>query len=270
MVLVDGLQSEAINVFDRGLMYGDGVFRTLRVRHGLALRWPRHYRKLKADCDALGIACPSENLLTEDLNVLCAQHPESVIKIIVTRGRGQRGFAANAQAPVTRIVMAGPVPEYPPSYGEAGVKLRVCDFRLGWQPRLAGVKHLNRLENVLARMEWSDPAVPEGLLLDIEDNVIEGTMTNLFMVKEGSLITPDLSRCGVAGVQRELILETAHNNGISASVENISLDFLLQADEIFLVNSVIGAWQVRELLGNEWGRGKMIETVRQWLNAPCT
>jgi len=269
MVLVNGLQTDLIDVRDRGLAYGDGVFRTLRISGGKAFCWRRHYQKLQDDCRALGLSCPSHAVLSKELNQVSAATPQCVVKIIVTRGPGVRGYRLTGEMQPTRIVIASAVPDYPSSYDEQGVRLRICDLKLSLQPRFAGIKHLNRLENVIARREWNDASIAEGLLLDIEEFVIGGTMTNLFMRKGNELWTPNLTRCGVAGVQRKRVLERAAAAGIPCAERHISLTQLLQADEIFVTNSVIGVWQVREIERNSWEKGVFTPTVRQWLNEPC-
>ncbi len=265
MIRVNGKNVDTVHVLDRGLMYGDGVFRTMLVRRGTPLQWRRHYLKLQADCGALGISCPSETVLADDVDEVSRLQPDSVLKILVTRGQGRRGYAVSADASPTRILVTSPVPSYPEDYWTAGVRVHLCALRLAEQPRLAGIKHLNRLENVLAKLEWDDPGVAEGLLLDPAGNVIEGTMTNLFMVREGGLWTPDLSRCGVAGVQRDRIMEAAGVLGIPVRIEAFSLAELLEADEVLLCNSVIGVWQVRELSGRTWRPGNMTAAIRQAL-----
>lgn len=251
-MLVNGLPGNAISIRDRGLLYGDGVFRTLRASQGVALHWPLHYRKLQQDCQALGISCPSFELLFAELGGLLAQHSDGVVKLIVTRGAGVRGYAPSAGAEPARIWDASPLPQYPADNATRGIKAKLCDLRLAAQPRLAGIKHLNRLENVLAAAEWDDAEIAEGLLLDAEGHVVEGTRSNLFLVSRGRLITPDLSRCGVAGVQRERVMAWAGQHGVPLEVRDVVLDEVLQADEVFLVNSIIGLWPVRELQSRKW------------------
>ena len=265
MIRVNGQWTENIHALDRGVMYGDGVFRTMLVRGGRPLRWRRHLLKLQTDCAALGIACPAEAILTDDVTELAEIEPDCVLKIVVTRGVGRRGYAVSADAAPTRILVTSPIPSYPGHYYSTGVKVHLCSLRLANQPRLAGIKHLNRLENVLARREWNDPEISEGLLLDVAGNVIEGTMTNLFMVRESALWTPDLSQCGVAGVQRERIIEAAEKLGMSVRIESLPLTQLLEADEVLLCNSVLGIWQVKELAGKAWGLGTRVGMLRQCL-----
>lgn len=266
MILVNGAASSSLAVTDRGLAYGDGVFRTLALRGGRPRTWPLHYRKLMDDCHALAISCPAEKLLRDELHLVAEHEPDCAVKIIVTRGSGQRGYAPSSPVEPTRIVMSGALPRYPVKYAQSGIKARLCALRVGFQPLLAGVKHLNRLENVLARAEWSDPDIAEGLLLDAEGNAIGGTMTNLFIVENGALATPDLNRCGVAGVTRERIFAHAAKHGIVCRVEHVAFDRVLQADEVFLVNSLVGVWQIRELGDKEWMPGLLAGRARRWLD----
>jgi len=269
MILVNGLPSEHVRVFDRGLAYGDGVFRTLLVREGNPLCWPRHYDKLYGDCAGLDIVCPPEAILAAEMAKLIADTPDCVLKVIVTRGESQRGYAIPEHMEPTRILMATPAPQYPASYLTDGVRLHLCSTRLGMQPLLAGIKHLNRLENVLARREWNNSEIAEGIMLDMNGNVIEGTMSNLFLLKGKTLHTPDLGRCGVAGVQRERIMYLAGRLGMTVRVGNLPLARIYDADEVMLCNSVIGVWQVRELAGKAWPAGKLAVRLRSLLNDDC-
>ncbi|MDO8263740.1 MAG: aminodeoxychorismate lyase [Gallionella sp.] len=252
-MLVNGKPGNLISIRDRGLLYGDGVFRTLVASRGKAQQWPLHYRKLQHDCAALGIVCPDVALLSAELNSLLAQHPDGVVKLIVTRGQGTRGYAPPAGAEATHLWDVSPLPDYPADWAIHGIRARLCQLRLGHQQRLAGIKHLNRLENVLAAAEWSDDVpspdsgIAEGLLLDTDGNVIEGTRSNLFLVSNGMLITPDLSRCGVAGVQRDRVMAWAAQHHMPLQVRNVGLDEVLRADELFVVNSIIGLWPISEL-----------------------
>jgi len=264
-MLVNGKPGNLISIRDRGLLYGDGVFRTLRATQGKAQHWLLHYKKLQHDCTALGITCPDVALLSAELNDLLVQHPDGVMKLIVTRGEGTRGYAPSIQSTPTHIWDVSPLPDYPADWAIYGIKARLCQLRLSQQPRLAGIKHLNRLENVLAAAEWNDADIAEGVLLDAPGNVIEGTRSNLFMVRDGTLLTPDLSCCGVAGVQRERVMEYAATHGIPCRTAQFGLAKLLAADEIFLVNSVIGLWPVRELQDRTWCYHPISRQVQKWL-----
>ncbi|MGA7750681.1 MAG: aminodeoxychorismate lyase [Gallionella sp.] len=265
-MLVNGKQGNSISIRDRGLLYGDGVFRTLRALHGKAQHWPLHYQKLQHDCTALGIACPGMPLLFAEMDRLLMQYPDGAVKLIVTRGPGIRGYAPPAQTTPTHIWDISPLPDYPDDRATLGIKARLCQLRLSRQPRLAGIKHLNRLENVLAAAESSDANVAEGLLMDAEGNVIEGTRSNLFLVLRGKLITPELSRCGVAGVQRDRVIAWAAQHNMPLQVRDIGLDEVLHADELFVVNSIIGMWPIRELDQRCWSDFPIAAKIRHDLD----
>jgi len=266
LTLVDGQPVDTLPADDRGLAYGDGVFRTLAVHAGRALLWERHYAKLTADCRTLSISAPDQRLLLDDLRHITTDMPDCALKITVTRGSGGRGYAIPGTVIPRRIVAASPLPVYPAVFATQGVSVRYCRQRLALQPALAGVKHLNRLENVLARAEWHEPTIAEGILLDIEGAVIEGTRCNLFLAEQGRLITPDLSRCGVAGVTRDAVIELASKNGMTCSTETVSLKRLEAADEVLLVNSLIGVWPVARLEERSWDRFETATRVRKWLH----
>lgn len=263
--LVNGRREGSLTPFDRGFAYGDGVFRTLPLYSGLPHCWDRHFRRLRTDCNALGIVCPSEETLRDDISNLIDDGEDAVIKIIITRGEGARGYAVPPLAQPTRVVSKVALPAYPESHFSEGVALHLCEMRLARQPRLAGIKHLNRLENVLARMEWVDPQVADGLLLDEGGDVIECTMSNLFVRTGDVLATPDLSRCGVAGVTRERVLELAPKMGYRAEVRHLRLPELMDADEVVICNSLYGVWQVRRLASHGWPLGTLASRLREKL-----
>jgi 4-amino-4-deoxychorismate lyase len=266
MILVNGAATDTISATDRGAAYGDGVFRTLKVRDGQAVAWRRQFAKLESDARALGIACPEGPLLQGEIRRVAGAADACAVRVTLTRGAGPRGYRIPAEASPTRIVAASPLIEPPAGWVERGVVVRVCSLRLGWQPALAGIKHLNRLENVLARAEWSDPAIAEGILLDHAGDVIGGTMCNVFIVEGEAMATPDLSRCGVAGVTRERVMDAARRHGVACAADRIALERLVAAREVMLVNSLIGAWQVRQLDGRPWEAGAMTPCVRRWLD----
>ncbi len=271
MMLVNGTPAQTIPADDRGLAYGDGVFRTLRCVNGNPLHWARHYAKLAHDCERLGIVCHSEALLLAETRVAANGFADGVVKITVTRGSGKRGYAPPEHPVLTRIVTAGSFTPSRAAAGEGGggggIQVRLCALRLAHQPALAGIKHLNRLENVLARGEWRDPGIREGLLLDCDGNAIGGTMSSLFIVENGALLTPDLSRCGVAGVTRERVIDAAKTLRLTCRVEHIPLQRVLDADEFFFVNSLIGLWPVTRLNLRVWATGRLSEVLRAALQA---
>lgn len=255
MMLVNGAPAESVPATDRGLAYGDGVFRTLRALNGEPLHWARHYAKLSEDCVVLGIGCPDEALLLVETRAVARAQPHAVVKIIVTRGSGPRGYAPPDPCLPLRVVMSASCSPNPDA--QAGVTAHLCRLQLAHQPALAGVKHLNRLENIIARAEWTDPAIAEGLLLDQDGYAIGGTMSNLFIVEHGALVTPILSRCGVSGVTRTRIIDIAAKSHIACRTEHLPLQRVLDADEVFFVNSLIGLWPAARMGEHTWRVGNI-------------
>lgn len=266
-MLINGVKAELLPATDRGLAYGDGLYRTLEVVAGQPRLWRWQWQRLAADCAALRLPCPDEALLLAEIATVCAGLPRAVAKVVLTRGSGQRGYAIPAQVQPTRIVSAAVWAGYPPERAQHGIVVRWCDTQLGLQPRLAGVKHLNRLENVLARSEWDDPAIAEGLMLDSDGTVVEGTMSNLFWVRDGQLYTPKLDRCGVSGAQRACIIDTARQLGIDVTEQRLQPAELLAADEAFVCNSLAGIWPLRQLDGNTWQAWPLTARLQQALPA---
>lgn len=256
LFLINGRSEHALSPLDRGLSYGDGVFRTIRIQKGVPDNWNLHFNKLVEDCNVLGIVCPSTELLLTDIERLFSGKDSvqelAVAKIIITRGEGARGYAVPSLAQPNRIVIKSAFPEYPAVNFNDGVQLHLCKLRLSYQPLLAGIKHLNRLENVMARMEWKDSAIAEGIMLDEKNNVIECTASNLFARYDKTLLTSDLSHCGVAGVTRQRILELVPKLNLRSRVSQITLNKLMQADEIIICNSLYGAWQVKTFNGQQF------------------
>jgi len=245
--LVNGREQSSIAVADRGLQYGDGLFETIAVRAGIPQLWERHWRRLSLGCERLGIGGVTQPELRDEAHRVCAGIERGVLKLIITRGKGGRGYRPMQNGTATRIVAAYPRPEYPAAHWQDGVAVRVCAIRLGRNRALAGLKHLNRLEQVLARREWDDPSIAEGLMLDDAGQVVSGTMSNVFLVRSGRLIAPALDECGVAGVMRGLILDMAHELAMPIEETVVRLQDLRQANEIFLSNALIGLWPVRRI-----------------------
>ena len=260
-MLVDGRPETTVAALDRGFQYGDGLFETIKITDGAPEFWGRHMARLQGGCERLSIPSPDPALLRSETATLAARLPRGVLKVIVTRGVGGRGYRPPDQVRATRVVSVHPAPDYPASFATEGVNVRLCETRLAIQPRLAGIKHMNRLEQILARMEWTDANIAEGLMLDSSAAVIEGTMSNLFLVAGGRLRTPALESCGVAGIMRAVVLELAREIGIECRVERVILDDVLAADEAFLTNSVIGIWPVAALHKRRYAVGPVTRRI---------
>ncbi|AVD86419.1 aminodeoxychorismate lyase [Pseudomonas sp. SWI44] len=258
---IDGQPATAVNLQNRGLAYGDGLFETLAVRSGRPSLLEGHFARLALGCQRLGIDADLA-LVRDEVLRYASQLGDGVAKLILTRGDSQRGYAPAPGAAPRRILQASPLPSYPEQHAELGVRLFECQTRLGEQPLLAGLKHLNRLEQVLARAEWQDSEHAEGLMRDGQGRVIEGVYSNLFMVRDGVLLTADLCRCGVAGVMRGALLEQAQALAIPVQVRDLAFGELQQADEVFVCNSVYGIWPVRALAALNWSPGPLTRKLQ--------
>jgi 4-amino-4-deoxychorismate lyase len=263
---INGEAGNSIPAADRGLQYGDGLFETLAVKAGRIALLDYHLARLHEGCQRLHLHLPSEILLRTELLSAATGQADVVLKLIITRGIAGRGYQFADNPHINRILMRYAWIEYPEEYSEQGVHLRICDTHLGHNKRLAGLKHLNRLEQILARAEWSEiDQIQEGLMLDEEGSVIEGTMSNVFAwLEHGVLATPDLRLCGVAGVMRRHLLEKAKQAGVALRVANLALTELMQAQEIFVCNSLIGVWPVVSIGHWKYSIGPMTRQAQCW------
>ncbi|WP_049630042.1 aminodeoxychorismate lyase [Cellvibrio sp. pealriver] len=251
LISVNGVLDAAISPLDRGFAYGDGIFETCRMHQGKVPLWDYHWERLEQSAKCLKIPLDKQRLIQyrDELinNVDSHAVTDAIVKITLTRGIGGRGYRLpECPEPTYCIgIFPGVGLQSPPFIN--GVSVRVCDLRLSCNPILAGMKHLNRLEHILARSEWLDEFA-EGILLDEKGRVIEATVSNIFVVKNGQLYTSDLSMAGVAGIMRRFILEKiAPATGLVTHIIEMKLEFLAEADEIFLCNSVFGIWPINHI-----------------------
>ncbi|WP_075879188.1 aminodeoxychorismate lyase [Vreelandella massiliensis] len=230
---------------DRGFAYGDGLFETVLLRDGKPVLWDFHRARLRRGCEVLGIETPDDASLEATWQVDSPISREEVLKIVVTRGSGGRGYAP-PPTPSPRL-LSHRTPFKPNLMRwQEGVQVGVCDLRLGHQPRLAGIKHLNRLENVLARREWQRDDIAEGLLADQQGNLVEATSMNLFWQKGGAFWTPPIVQCGVAGTLREALIAQG-----DVQEAKLPLHDLPMVDQLWVGNSVQGLWPVVALVSFE-------------------
>lgn len=271
MILINGESKEQLAISDRGFQYGDGLFETIDLRDGHAVFLDHHLQRLNTGCQRLCIPQPDAHLLSREIDELSrrwlqeTKTTRAVLKIIITRGSGGRGYRQPDTIRPTRIISLHPYPDYPHLNAEQGINARFCSTRLGLNPSLAGLKHLNRLEQVLARSEWNDPAIQEGLMLDVNDHVIEGTMTNLFVIKDECLYTATLAQSGVAGIIRGIILLLATDHGLAVKEQQITKNQLLSADELFVCNSIIGIWPIQQIENHHFPVGPITRSLQCWL-----
>ncbi len=232
---------------DRGLHYGDGLFETIAIKSGQAELLTEHINRLKESCNKLKFINVDFSNITQEIINEAKKINKGIIKLIVTRGSGGRGYSIPDNMKATYLILQYPWPNYSNSNWKNGVFVKKCDLVLAQQPCLAGMKHLNRLENIIAKMELISSEFIEGILCDSDNNVIEATSSNVFIVKDKQIFTPSLELCGVSGVMREQVIKRALDTQLKINIQLVPYKILLNADEIFLTNSIIGIWPVSKL-----------------------
>ena len=259
--LINGQQAERISIRDRGFQYGDGCFETVRVLSNKPILWPAHLKRLKHACKTLQLSVNFELLQTEITQLLQGNKTADVIlKITVTRGEGGRGYTPPEHANCTRIIQ---LIDYIAADTRTGARVVVCQHRLSSNSLLAGIKHLNRLDQVVASAQI--PAdFDEGLCLDEQGSVIEGCRSNLLLAIDNQLVTPDLGTSGVEGIMLNYLIDKFQVLDTRVLRKTISLRELKTASEIFLCNSVLGIWPVAEIENEDW---RMNREKRQFFAA---
>lgn len=261
---LNGQPADQLSLTDRGLSYGDGLFETIQIRQGCPLLLDAHRERMEQGARRLRFADDSVALLFADLAQISL--PDTgVLKLTLTRGPGGRGYRLPEPQAVSRIIGLAPLPAFAGSPAEDGIVVRQCETQLGLNPLLAGIKHLNRLEQVLARAEWQSADIAEGIVSDLEGYLVEGTMSNLFWVAQGQLYTPQLDRCGVAGIVRNQLLVLAARAGLPVQEGRFRQEDLLAADEMFVCNSLIDIWPVRTYEGQAFTIGPIIRKLQKLL-----
>jgi len=248
---------------DRGLAYGDGLFETMRAHGGAVHWWPAHWLRLERGAQALGLALPGQGRVQQELEALL-DGDGGVVKLIVTRGAGGRGYAPPDPATPHWILSRH---DAPPAVPAEGLSLRWCDTRLAVQPALAGIKHCNRLEQVLARAEWQvlrlqDAQIHEGLMCSTEGDVVSATAANLFVLHDGRWSTPSVDRCGIAGVCREWAI-----GALQAREARLAVTDVEAADAVFLCNAARGILPVARLGARVWRPHPEVSQLRRHLAA---
>lgn len=239
-IVINGKAVEQLPVTDRALAYGDGLFETMFVSNNRIALLHYHLSRLKKGCLALGFNTLQITQVTADIAQIIDDMPEQpfILKLILSRGSGGRGYRPPSKADYQRIFQCLPAIDY--SAEQAGITVRQCQTRLPEAFALAGLKHLNRLPQVLAKQEWHDAAIAEGIMLDSLGYAIEGTQSNLFWLRQNTLYTNSLNRCGVAGVMRQLIIEKlAKKFNYDVVFEDIFYHQLYHVDAAFMCNSLM-------------------------------
>ena len=260
-VFVGDERVEGMPADDRGIAYGDGLFETMRVHVGQVPWWEAHWARLQRGAQRLRMDLPDEVQARRETTALFADHADGVLKLIVTRGSGGRGYASTSALP-NWMLSRHPLPIQSSRHG---LSLRWCATRLAIQPALAGIKHCNRLEQVLARSEWNDPGAldrdaDEGLMCSGEGDVVCATSANLFVLHDSRWWTPEIDRCGVQGICRGQLMPLLDAREVRMSVTDVE-----SADAVFLCNAVRGILGVARLGKRTWPSHPAVAEARRRL-----
>ncbi len=237
-VLVDGQPLVAEWLSERAFQFGDGLFETIAVVDGSPCLWDAHMRRLLLGCDRLNLPRPDIDVLRADALQLAGGQQRAVLKVYWTAGRSRRGYARPHPLTPQRVVS---LTSWPYAAAPVDWTVRICDHRLSENPVLAGIKHLNRLDQVIARSEWDHRQFQEGLMLGQDGRVVCGTMSNLFLQSDGCLVTPEIAGAGIDGVVRQLVIATAKRLDIVIRIGLVTMADVERADAVYFTNSLIGA-----------------------------
>jgi 4-amino-4-deoxychorismate lyase len=265
--LIDGRAGDSINWADRGLQYGDGLFETIACRDGQARWLALHLQRLQHGCERLRLPFQQFELVRDEVLRLAAGHERCLVKVIVTRGTAtRRGYAPAGDERPLRIVSRH---EWPPAAQRmaSGFRLGLSNVTLGMNPLLAGLKHLNRLEQVMAQMARDEAELDEVLMLSSAGQVIGGSMSNVFFADDSGLFTPALTDCGVAGVMRRLVLEAATRQGLQVRVRPVAAAELAAVREVFVTNVRWGLQSVLLLQGRQLASDAHARQLRGLIDA---
>ena len=252
LTLINGSATRTLASSDRGLNFGQGVSTRIKVVGGRAQLWREHMALLQHGCSALGFHINAvEKLVKRDLGLIPKR--DLSLRVTLTAGLGSNSLVAPADFQPTRILQIEPCHFAEPPV--EGVSAILCQTPLAIQPQLAGIKQLNRIEQVLARAEWRDPQVREGIMLDTSGALVGGTRSNLFWVKQGTLFTPDLSQAGIRGAMRSAVIRLAHQQGIDLHEVREAPAVLSSVEELFFCNSIEGILPVNALAQNQYAVG---------------
>jgi 4-amino-4-deoxychorismate lyase len=247
-----------VDMADRGLAYGDGLFETMAISHGQIRHYPLHRDRLVSGCSRLGLPIPGAEELETAIRSTTAGIERGSLKLILTRGSGPRGYAP-PQDPAPVLLLTAQASTDRPAPHISVVRLRQ---QLAESETLAGIKHLCRLEQVLGQQELGQRDADEGLMLSTRGNVVGGTSRNLFAVLNGKLVTPDLSRSGILGVMRRAVIARCAELGISCVERDILPDELAAADELFMTNALVGIQSVIALDAVTFAPGPLSARLR--------
>jgi 4-amino-4-deoxychorismate lyase len=278
-MMVNGQLQQQISIADRGLLYGDGCFTTMAYKQSQLELFDAHLERLRFACDRLAIHLEDWSVLIEQVSnfVQSTQvfQQDSVIKIIITRGQGGRGYSPQGVSAPNLIISQHGLPQHYHDWQTTGIKLSQSPVNLALQPLLAGIKHLNRLEQVLIKQALLKQDFDDAIVCDTNGIVVESSVANVFWCKKDQWFTPSLAQCGVDGVMRNHIKALMQNKSVDLQVVSHSIDALLEADELFVCNSLMQVVPVLELNCLDRSKPKLFtqkrsREIQSWIDGTLT
>ena len=261
VVLIDGKKQSKASIFNRNTQFGDGLFETCLVENKKLLFWSNHFERMKLGCDRLKISMIDETLWLSDIKKAFSlmKIDNCIVKLVLSRGESLRGYSYKDNIRPIRITI---VSELKKNNQDKGFSLEFCNSGYNSNPKLAGIKHCNRLEQVIAR---AGIKVDDGIMLDENENVVSVTQGNIFCIQGNRLITPNLDKCGIEGTRRAVILKIAVDLGFDISIKDLSVKELLQSDEVFISNSIQGVGPVNRIEDFVYSKHKITEIISETL-----
>lgn len=244
-MIVSGQPQTQLNIADRALQYGDGCFTTVAVRRGRAELWPEHLTRLKLSCERLHIVFSAWNELHADVKALIRDQTESVLKIIISRGEGGRGYSVAGVGQPSYVLSLHAMPQHYQQWQIQGIDLGLSPIKLARQPLLAGIKHLNRLEQVLVKYELEKSSYLDAVVCDTDNMMVETSAANLFWRQGGLWYTPELINSGVEGLMRNLVMDIFRQKSVPIQAVSAKVSSLQQAEEVFICNSLMGVVPIK-------------------------
>lgn len=267
MYWVNGEPQQSISLSDRSFQYGDGCFTTMLTVKGEIAHWQYHKERMQACLDVLRIAQPDWQQVELWLKAAMLDSLKAGLKLHISRGEGGRGYSPTQVGTPNVTISDFAFPSHYESWREEGIALGIAEPRLGHAPLLAGHKHNNRLEQILVKADLEQQSVVDGIALDLDGNIIETSMANLFWLNDGVLYTPGLDKAGVAGVMRRLVLEWAEKESIAVEIGHYQLNSLNGAQELFITNSILGVAPINQVGDRTYPIGKITRRFQEILNS---
>lgn len=263
MYWLNGQLTDSVSLSDRSFQYGDGCFTTMLTIDGKIVHWAKHIQRIESCLNVLGIENPNWHTVEAWLTQAIHTKGKAGVKLHISRGEGGRGYSPTQVTSPNVTISAFQFPSHYEQWCCDGIELGICEPRLGLNPLLAGHKHNNRLEQVLLKADIERQGFSDGVALDYQDHVIETTMANIFWLRDGILYTPELSHAGVAGVMRRVIMSYAAEHSWQVVEGQFTLEQLLNADEVFISNSILGVAPIIAIGEQRFSIGKLTRTIQE-------